>query len=153
MRVLGGIGGLLACGAAGVAVAASPKPAGAPLTPPVDPAAPVGAHATATPSSTGCAVANGTGMAATAPVDPAVTAALHDLRAATTRAERTAVLQRLTPDQRQQLAALQRNGNRAAATPAPATVSCPGPSQEPMIQPEVVGGLPTAPPLTNSYVS
>ena len=152
MRVLGGIGGLLACGAAGVAVAASPKPAGAPLTPPVDPAAPVGAHANATPSPTACAVANGTGMAATAPVDPAVTAALHDLRAAITRAERTAVLQRLTPDQRQQLVALQRNGTRTS-TPAPATVSCPGPSQEPMIQPEVVGGLPTAPPLTNSYVS
>ncbi len=109
MRVLGGIGGLLAC-------------------------------------------ANGTGMAATAPVDPAVIAALHDLRAATTRAERTAVLQRLTPDQRQQLVALQRNGARTS-TPAAATASCPGPSQEPMIQPEVVGGLPTAPPLTNSYVS
>ena len=37
MRVLGGVGGLVVCGVAGVTVAASPKPAGAPLNPPVDP--------------------------------------------------------------------------------------------------------------------
>jgi hypothetical protein len=92
-------------------------------------------------------------MTATLPVDPAVLTALQDLRAATTKAERTAVLQRLTPDQRQQLVAIQRSGSRAPAAAAPAAASCPAPSQEPMIQPEVVGGLATAPPITNSYVS
>lgn len=137
MRLLGGLGGVLACGAAGVAVAVSPKPAGAPLTPPVDASKPVDAQAAAaTPSPGLCAVAP-------APVDAAVVAGLRDLRAATTRVERNAVLQRLTADQRQQVTALMRSGSSGCAAGTP----------EPMIQPDVVTGVASAAPVTTSYVS
>jgi hypothetical protein len=139
MRVLGGLGGLIACAGAGVAVAASPKPGAAPLTPPVNPAAALDRPAPAA-SPAPCAT-NGTGVATTSG-DPVVTAALRDLRAAQTSADRQLVLRRLSPDQRQQVTALMR------ARPQP-TPGC----GAPMIQPEVVSGGPTAPPITNSYVS
>jgi hypothetical protein len=145
MRALGGVGGLVACVGAGVAVAASPKPNGAPLTPPVDPAAALQRSTpSASASPTPCATAPGT---AGATVDPAVTTALQHIAAATTKAEKQAILRSLTADQRQQLTALQRSRTQ---TTAPSASAC---GQPPMIQPEVVAATPDAPPLTNSYVS
>jgi hypothetical protein len=147
MRVLGGMGGLLACGAAGVAVAVSPKPAGAPLTPPVDASKPLDAQGQGHPSATPTPSPSAGACAATTSLDPAVQAALRDLRAATTRAERTAVMQRLTADQRQQVTALARAQGRPGAS------GCGAGAPEQLIQPSIVNGQATAPPVTNSYVS
>jgi hypothetical protein len=146
LRVAGAVGGMVACVGAGVAVAASPKPSGAPLTPPVDTSVAVD-RATPSPCATDPA-----GMATT-PTDPALQAALQQLRAATTRAERQAVLRGLTADQRQQVTALLRRpaAGAAAATPPPA--DCGVAQAEPIIQPDVVDAAPSAPPITNSYVS
>lgn len=136
MRVAGAVGGVVACVGAGVAVASSPKPAGAPLNPPVDTSLAVD-RSTPSPSPT---------AAPACAVDPKLQAALLQLRAAMTRAERQAILRGLTADQRQQLTALASGAN-----------SC-GPGSgaaEPMptIEPSVVDGAPTAPPITTSYVS
>ena len=133
LRVAGAVGGVVACVGAGVAVAASPRPSGAPLTPPVNTSVAVDRS---TPSPPPCPT-NPAGMATT-PTDPALQAALQQLRAATTRAERQAVLRGLTADQRQQVTALMR---RAPATAGPAA-ACGGAQPEPMIQPDVVSAAP-----------
>jgi hypothetical protein len=149
MRVLGGLGGVVACVGAGVAVAASPKPNGAPLTPPVDPAASLQRSTpSATASPTPCASSP---ASAGASVDPAVSAALRSIAAAPTKAERQAILRSLTADQRQQVTALLRSRTQptAGATPA-AQAAC---GQAPMIQPEVIAAAPSTTPVTNSYVS
>jgi hypothetical protein len=154
MRVLGGVGGLVACLGAGVAVAASPKPSGAPLTPPVNPAASLqrstpSAGAGPTPCATGAAAATAP-AAASASVDPAVSAALERIAGAPTKAERQAILGGLTADQRQQLTALLRNRTQPTPGATPGGSAC---GQVPMIQPEVIAAAPDAPPVTNSYVS
>ncbi|HXA30130.1 MAG TPA: hypothetical protein VN193_15430 [Candidatus Angelobacter sp.] len=148
MRIAGAVGGVVACVGAGAAVAASPKPGGAPLTPPVDTAVAVD-RSTPTPraSPTPCPV-NVPGAAQT-PVDPSLVPVLQQLRAATTAAARQAILRGLTADQRQQVTALMR---RAPAAPAPAA-ACGGAQPEPMIQPDVVSAAPSTAPITNSYVS
>src|SRR5579864_2649600 len=122
MRVLGGLGGLVACGVAGVAVAASPKPAGAPLQPPVDPSAPLSRATPSLEAASGglvipatpvCSASRGSQMQTA--LDPSLKAVLTQLRAATTRAQRLAILQGLTPDQRMQVAALQQRSRAAGA--------------------------------------
>ena len=164
MRVLGGLGGLVACGVAGVAVAAAPKPAGAPLQPPVDPHAPLsgGAHVAApTGNSSGGLVIPATPVctgAATGPssVDTSLQPVLMQLRAAKTRAERMAILQGLTPDQRQQVTALLRsrsNSARCTMAPTPSPGDAAGTTPQPMIQPDVVADGPSPAPVSNSYVS
>jgi hypothetical protein len=161
MRVLGGLGGLVACGVAGVTVAASPKPAGAPLQPPVDPHAPLSgvAHPSASaggglviPATPVCDVAGRGAAAAGTSVDPTLQPILMQLRAAKTRAERMSILQGLTADQRQQLTALLRNRARGArCTPAPAGAAAT--DQQPMVEPDVVAGGASPAPVTSSYVS
>jgi hypothetical protein len=170
VRVLGGLGGLVACGVAGVAVAASPKPADAPLQPPVDPAAPLSRATPSPQAATGglvipatpvCGASRATQMQE--PIDPSLRAVVTQLRAATTRAQRLAILQDLTPDQRMQITALQ---PRSRATGAAAGARCrPGTADAgptppssggdavPMIEPDVVAGGPTSAPATTSYVS
>lgn len=155
MRALGAVGGVVACVGAGVAVAASPKPSGAPLTPPVDPSASLNrATPTPSPTATPCAVS-----ASGARLDPALASALQQIAAAKTRADRQAVLSTLTADQRQQLMALMRaraqavnaNGGRANTAPMPPSGNaC---TQAPLIKPQVIAAAPSAPPVTNSYVS
>jgi hypothetical protein len=136
MKVLGALGGVVACAGAGVAVAANPKPSGVPLNPPVE------ARASSTPAAT-CAASS---------VDPAVAAALQQVRAATTPAERRAVLRGLTADQRQQVTALLRG--RGAAQPTSGSCDTAGAAEPmPTIEPDVVAAGPTAAPVTNSYVS
>jgi len=167
MRVLGGLGGLVACGVAGVAVAASPKPAGAPLQPPVDPAGPLSRATPSARAATGglvipatpvCSASRGSQMQT--PIDPSLRAVLAQLRAATTRAQRLAILQGLTPDQRMQITALQQRSRAAAgarcrpgAADAAPTSPSSGGDAAPMIAPDVVAGGPTAAPDTSSYVS
>jgi len=137
MKVLGALSGVAACAGAGAAVAASPKPAGAPLNPPVEQA-----RAAATPAPS-CSAPG---------VDPAIAAAVQQLRAASTPAERRAVLRGLTADQRQQVTALVRG--RAAAQPAAGSCGGAEPAQPmPTIEPDVVAAGPSAAPITNSYVS
>ncbi len=152
MRVLGAVGGVVACAGAGVAVAVSPKPAGAPLNPPVDASVAVD-HAPASPSASACPT-NSPGMATTgAPVDPSLQAVVQQLRGATTAAQRRAILQGLSADQRQQVTALLRSraGQRGGAGGA---ATCDAPAQPlPSIQPDVVDGGAPAAPVTNSYVS
>jgi hypothetical protein len=148
LRVAGAVGGVVACVGAGVVVAASPKPSGAPLVPPVDASVAVDRS---TPSAAPCST-KPAGMATT-PADPALQAALQQLRAATTRAERQAALRGLTADQRQQVTALLRRPPGGAAAPPPPPADCGVAQSEPMIQPDVVEAGPSAPPITNSYVS
>ena len=138
MRVAGAVGGVVACVGAGVAVASSPKPAGAPLNPPVDTSLAVD-RSTPSPSATAAPACG---------VDPQVEAALQQLRAAKTRAERQLILRGLAADQRQQVTAL-----AAGADPCGSAGSA---AAEPMptIEPSVVdGGGPAAPPITSTYVS
>lgn len=150
MRVLGAVGGVVACAGAGVAVAASPKPTGAPLNPPVEVAA---AAATPAPSAGACGV-NRPEMAGTPQLDPSLLAVVQQLRAATTRAQRQAILRGLTADQRQQITALQRGRAGAAGGGAQQGACDSGPAQPlPTIQPDVVAAGPGAVPITNSYVS
>jgi hypothetical protein len=139
MRVLGALGGVVACAGAGVAVAANPKPGDAPLNPPV--AASAVAPNSATPAP-----------ACDAGEDPAIAAAVGEIRAASGAAERRAVLRGLTADQRQQVTALLRGSG--GATPASGPCGAAAPAQPmPTIQPDVVAAGPTAAPVTNSYVS
>jgi hypothetical protein len=164
IRVLGGLGGLLACGAAGVAVAAGPRPAGAPLKPPVDPAAPLGGVAHADAAGTGglvipaTPVCGGAAAAGTA-LDPSLRSVIARLRAAPTRAQRLAILQALSPDQRQQVSAYLRSRARGAGQAAGPAHCTPGAgagssaSAVPVIQPDVVDGSPSQAPVSNSYVS
>jgi hypothetical protein len=135
MRAMGAIGGVVACAGAGVAVAASPKPPGAPLTPPVDTAV---AADRSTPAATPC----------TTVVDQ-LASTVQQLRAATTRAQRQEILRGLTPDQRQQATAMLRDRS-GGATPS---AGCGAAQPEPMIQPDVVDAAPGGPAITNSYVS
>ena len=165
IRVVGGLGGLLACGAAGVAVAASPKPADAPLKPPVDSATPLqgGAHHGA--AGAGGLVIPATPVCAGARValDPSLLPVVAQLRAASTRAQRLAILQALTADQRQQVVAYTRSRARSAGESSGGAAQCRGAvgggsasgaaSPAPVIQPDVVDGSPGEAPITNSYVS
>jgi hypothetical protein len=170
MRVLGGLGGLVACGVAGVAVAASPKPADAPLQPPVDPTVPLSRATPSAQAASGGLVIPATpvcsgprGSQMQTPIDPSLRAVVTRLRAATTRAQRLAILQGLTPDQRVQITALQQRSRVAGAAagarcrPGTAEAAPTSPSSggdaAPMIEPDVVAGGPTPAPATTSYVS
>lgn len=157
MRVLGGVGALVACGVAGVTVAASPKPAAAPLKPPVDPAASLNGHdvqaaANATPGLVipATPVCAASGSKAPATNSAALQPILTQLRAATTRAQRLAILQGLTPDQRQQVTAML--GTRTARC-TPSAVTPDTITQQPMIEPDIVNGGATPAPVTTTYVS
>jgi hypothetical protein len=141
MRVAGAVGGVVACAGAGVAVASSPKPAGAPLNPPV-------ARATASPSPSASAAAS---SAACAVNQTDLAATVAQLRAATTPAERRAILQGLSADQRQQVTAMLRGGVALVAPGCGGGAVAVAPA--PTIQPQVVSATPGATPITNSYVS
>jgi hypothetical protein len=154
MRVLGGAGGLLACGVAGVAVAVSPRPADAPLKPPADPSASLsegapspsapGGEALVIPATRPC---SGSGVA----MDPSLRQVVEQLRSAPTRAARQAILQQLPADQRQQVVALLRNRTRTGGQCGGSAHSATG--SVPPVQPDVIDGGSSPPPVTNSYVS
>ncbi|HZS15249.1 MAG TPA: hypothetical protein VFC09_11680 [Candidatus Dormibacteraeota bacterium] len=129
LRTIGAISGVAACAGAGVAVAASPKPSGAPLNPPV-------VQARATAAATPAPPCDATG-------DPMVAQALDAFRAASSPAERRVALRGLTADQRQQVTALLRQCASGSQVAEPL----------PTVQPDVVDAAPTAMPITNSYVS
>jgi hypothetical protein len=174
LKAVAGISTVLVCGGAGAAVAVDAKPSSAPLHPPANPSAAVD-HARAdsasglvippTPvcrRSTGGGVSAKAGAAPPSPVsDPALLAALQQLRAASTAAQRQAILQPLSPDQRMQLTALLRTTQRAAGGTAPSG-SCrgsasgqPGATTDPSMRvtPNVVDAPATAAPATSTYVS
>jgi hypothetical protein len=150
VKLVGGVGALVACGVAGVTVAASPKPPDAPLKPPVDPGTPLAAtNAQAAARTTPGLVIPATPVCA---VSPSLQPILAQLRAATTRAQRLAILQQLTPDQRQQVTAMLRMRAarcRSDAAPTPDANTQP----QPMIEPDVVSGDATPAPITTTYVS
>jgi hypothetical protein len=173
LKAVAGISTVLVCGAAGAAVAVDAKPSSAPLHPPANPSAAVdhaGAASTSglvippTPvcqRSTGGASARA-GAAPPSPVsDPALLAALQQLRTASTAAQRQAILQPLSTDQRMQLTALLRPTQSAAGGTAPSG-SCrgsasgqPGATTDPSmsVTPNVVDAPATAAPVTSTYVS
>ncbi|TMC48696.1 MAG: hypothetical protein E6J14_11500 [Chloroflexi bacterium] len=175
LKAVAGIGTVLVCGGAGAAVATDAKPSTAPLHPPANPSAAVD-HAAVAASASGllipptpvCQRSSGGGAGATAGTglvpavsDPAARAALQQLRAATTAAQRQAILQPLSPDQRMQLTALLRTAQRAGGGAAPsgpcrgAAAGEPGGATDPSmsVTPNVVSAPATAAPVTSTYVS
>jgi hypothetical protein len=155
LKVAGGVGALLACGGAGVTVAADQHPASAPLRPAV-----IGASA---PQATAAA---GTGLvippspvcsagAAALTTDPQLAAIVQQLRQAPTPAARRHLLVSLPADQRQQVTALLRR--QAAAPVKKGGPSCLGGSGGDAgggtISPSVSAAGPSSSPLTFTYVS
>ena len=176
LRVAGGLGGVVVCGAAGLAVAADTRPPAAPLRPPVS-GAPA---ATASSSSGGLVIpstpvcqragagrgtqASGVGAAgaAAATPDATVRSLVQRVRSAPA-AQRRSLLQQaassLTSDERLQLAALLRRAAAAGSGTGSAVGGCRGQDAVPgdaggSVSPDVVaGGAAVQAPVTFSAVS
>jgi hypothetical protein len=118
LKLAGGLGTAAVIGASAVAVAADTRPGGAPLKPPVASGGAQASTAAPTPSAGGDPAlvipitpvcqkgGSGATTAAPAALDPAVAAAVTQLRAATTQPDRQRILATLTADQRMQVTAL-----------------------------------------------
>ena len=171
LRIAGGVGALLVCGGAGVTVAADQRPAGAPLNPPVSQGAtaPAGTAANGgllippTPvcAGTGTGAGRPAGGAATATtVDPQLRALLMQIAQTPAGPARRQLLAGISADQRQQVTALLRQRQAAAARPkgTGAAGSCRGGGPTatigaPTLTPSVSDAGPSSDPLTFSYVS
>lgn len=133
LKLVGAAGSLLAVGASAVAVAADTKPAAAPLKPAVDAGRPAtssttpsAADALVIPPTGACQGSGGAGArpgaspagAAPAHLDPSLAGVADQLRQAKTTRDRSAILGRLSPDQRMQVTAFlqpRRPAQRAGA--------------------------------------
>jgi hypothetical protein len=173
LKLAGALGAVVVCGAAGVAVAADTTPAAAPVRPPVDPAATLAGAAAATassaaggdslvipPSSVCTAGTAGTG-ARTRPAgpvptpDPAIAAAVAQIRAATTKQQRQSILMQLPAGQRMQVTAYLQLLTRPGTAGSCSASNSGGASMSsaPVIVPSVVTGGPDATPAVVSAVS
>lgn len=156
LKVIGTAGSLLVCGASAVAVITDTKPAAAPLRPPVDtsaapPAAPADG-ALLIPPSTPCAGAGGSQPARPAPPpspDPEIAVVVAQIRAATSAAQRRAILMQLSATERMQVTAYLKlaaggraNANRCIPGGAGATPPSPSTAIDPSV---ITGGAPGAP--------
>ncbi|HEY6379882.1 MAG TPA: hypothetical protein VI316_11955 [Candidatus Dormibacteraeota bacterium] len=178
LKLAAGLGTAAVIGVSAAVVAADAKPAGAPLKPPVNGVSAAAAQPNelasagtlsipVTPvcqrsaSGSGVAAAAATARpttAAAAALDPAVAAALQQLKTATTAQQRQAVMAALTPDQRMQVTAYvaahraSRNPNPSAPKGSCRGVSSTGATGSSTVAPSVVDAGPAAP-LAVSAVS
>jgi hypothetical protein len=138
LKVLSGVGAVAVCGVSGLLVAADPRPASAPLRPPVNGSSSSTASLDIPPS---CGSAS---------LDPSLLPIVQQLRQATTASARRTVLAALSPTQRLEIQAYLRATGR---TSTGATTSCDNPSAGDSIAPSVVEAPASTQPLINTYVS
>lgn len=163
LKLAGALGSVLACGVSGAVVATGPKPAAAPLRPPVDPraplvAAPVSPPVVRIPPTAVCTtVAGGSSSepgSTVAPLDPAVARAVAMLRTAPPKTRRQLLAQlltELTPQQRLALTARLRLA--APSKPGCAPVSAQGGGGGVEVSPSVTVAGPQPTPAVVSAVS
>jgi hypothetical protein len=151
LKVISGVSAVAVCGVSGVLVATDPKPAAAPLRPPVSGASPKDASLVIPPSCGATGVARG-GAAAT--LDPSLLPIALQLRQATTATQRRAILASLTASQRLEIEAYVR-ALRRPATSSPGSCEHPGAgsADSGSIAPSVIAAPASTQPLINTYVS
>jgi hypothetical protein len=139
LKVASGIGAVAVCGVSGLLVATDPKPATAPLRPPVNDV-----------SSNAAALVIPTTCGTTGTLDPALQSVVQQLSQATTAAARRTALAPLTASQRLKVEAYLQSLHRssAGATPTCDSTGTPG-----VIAPSVVEAPASTQPLINTYVS
>jgi hypothetical protein len=151
LKVISSASVVAVCGVSGVLVATDPKPAAAPLRPPVTGASPNTAPLVIPPSCGATGVAGG-GAAAT--LDPSLLPIALQLRQATAATERRAILASLTASQRLEIEAYM-SALRRPATSSPGSCEHPGSASADSgsIAPSVSAAPASTQPLINTYVS
>ncbi|HVC42347.1 MAG TPA: hypothetical protein VND54_10255 [Candidatus Saccharimonadales bacterium] len=150
LKAFSGVGAVVVCGVSGLLVAIDPKPAGAPLRPPVSGSSSIAAALVIPPSCGGVGAAT-SGSAAT--LDPSLIPAVRQFAQATTASERRAIIASLSASQRLEVEAYVRALRRNAQG---ATGRCDGSGAATgggSIAPSVVDAPPSTQPLINTYVS
>jgi len=138
LKVLSGVGAVAVCGVSGLLVAADPKPATAPLRPPVNGSSSSTASLDIPPSC-------GSGT-----LDPSLLPIVQQLRQATTASARRSILAALSPTQRLEIEAYLRATGRSATV---ANTTCDSTGSGDSIAPSVVEAPTSTQPLINTYVS
>ena len=138
LKVLSGVGAVALCSVSGLLVAADPKPATAPLQPPVNGSSSSAASLDIPPSC-------GSGT-----LDPSWLPIVQQLRQATTASARRTILSPLSPTQRLEIEAYLRATARSASS---ASTICDGTGAGDSIAPSVVEAPASTQPLINTYVS
>jgi hypothetical protein len=150
LKAFSGLGAVALCGVSGVLVATDPKPAAAPLRPPVSGSSLSASALVIPPSCSGSGLATG---GSTAALDPSLVPIVQQLGQATTAAQRRAILGSLTGSQRLEVEAHVR-GLRRTAPGAPG--GCAGSSASSTggsIASSVVEAPASTQPLISTYVS
>ena len=147
LKVVAGVSTLAVCGVSGVLVVSDPKPASAPLRPPVS-ASGSNTASLVIPPSCAAPAAKGGSVTLTA----AEMAVVRKLQAATTPAQRRAILAGLPAAQRQQITAwiAAHGGTKAAGCSSAASGAGSGAAP---VAPSVVDAAPGAQTASTSYVS
>lgn len=149
LKAISGVGAVAVCGLSGVLVATDPKPAAAPLRPPLSGMSSSAAALVIPPSCEAPDVGVG---GSTAMLDPSLVPVLQQLRQAGTPAARRAILATITASQRLAIEAYLR-GVRRTAGGAPAPCGPGTSSAGGSIAPSVVDAPPSTHALINTYVS
>jgi len=140
LKVMSGVGAVVICGLSGVLVAIDPKPAAAPLRPPLGGAS----------SRSAVVIPASCGAGTTAILDPSLLPVVDQFRSATSAAERRIILAPLSASQRLEVEAYVRSLRQSTAL----TGDCAGStSSGGTIAPSVVDAPPATQPLINTYVS
>jgi hypothetical protein len=132
------VGAVALCGVSGLLVAADPKPATAPLQPPVN-----GSSSSTASLDTPTSCGSGT-------LDPSLLPIVQQLRQAKTASARRGILAALSPAQRLEIEAYRRATARSASS---ASTTCDNTGAGDSIAPSVVEAPASAQPLINTYVS
>jgi hypothetical protein len=144
LKVMSGAGAVVVCAVSGVLVAIDPKPASAPLRPPVGGQGTVRSQLSIPRS---CAAIGDAGVA----LAPSLLPAAEQLRAATTATARRAILAPLTASQRLEVEAYVRTLRRGSAV---ANNQCDANSTPGgALTPSVINAPQSTQPLINTYVS
>ena len=149
LKAFSAVGAVAVCSASGVLVASDPKPATAPLRPPVSGASSSASALVIPPSCGGASVATGGSMTA---LDPSLVPIVQQLQAAKA-GERRAILGSLTPSQRLEVEAYVRGLRRTASGASGVCAGSGGTVAGGSIAPSVVEAPAPAQPLINTYVS
>ncbi|MGD0195011.1 MAG: hypothetical protein ABSC35_09150 [Candidatus Dormibacteria bacterium] len=139
LKVMSGVGAVVVCAVSGVLVAIDPKPATAPLRPPIGEPSPA-SSLLVIPQSCGGAT-----------LDPALLPVVEQLRAARSAAARRLILAPLSASQRLDVEAYVRSLARNASDTTGHCDETAG--QGGTISPSVVDAPPSTQPLINTYVS
>ena len=150
LKAFSAVGAVALCGVSGVLVASDPKPATAPLRPPVSGPLSSASALVIPPSCGGAGVATG---GSTAALDPSLVPIVQQLGQAATAGERRAILGSLTASQRLEVEAYVRRLRRSASGASGGCAGSGGTAAGGSIAPSVVEGPAPAQPLINTYVS